>query len=79
MSTIYDRLSELLITKFGVGADEISPDATFNELELDSLALVEIAMAVQEEFGADIDDSELSPKHTMADAVELLTAKGVTV
>jgi acyl carrier protein len=79
MSTVYDRLSNLLITKFGVGAAEIAPDVPLSELELDSLALVEVAMAVQEEFGVDIGESELAPKHTMADAVAVLTGKGVSV
>ncbi|HEX6471598.1 MAG TPA: phosphopantetheine-binding protein [Streptosporangiaceae bacterium] len=79
MTTVYERLSDLLVTKFGVSATEIEPDATFEELELDSLALVEVAMAVQEEFGVDIGDSELTPKHTMTSAVEVLTANGVSV
>jgi acyl carrier protein len=79
MSTVHARLSDLLVSKFGVDAAGISPTATFSDLDLDSLALVEVAVAAQEEFGVDIGDSELTPEHTVADAVDALTAKGVTV
>ena len=77
MDTVYERLSDLLTTKFGVGKDEMQPDALFIDLGLDSLALVELAMTVEGMFGVDMEDAELYPEHTVADAVKLLTSKGV--
>lgn len=79
MSTVYERLTDLLTTRFGVEAAQIEPTAKFIDLDLDSLALVEIVLTAQEEFGVEIDDSELTPTHTLADAVEVLAAKGAAV
>jgi acyl carrier protein len=79
MNAAFSRLSDLLIRKFGVAADEVSPSATFIDLDLDSLALVEIVLAVQEEFGVDVGDSELTPDDTLSAAADLLEAKGVRV
>jgi acyl carrier protein len=77
MNAVYERLSELLIAKFGVGKDEVTPDTMFVDLDLDSLALVELAMAVKEVFGVDMGETELHPENTVADAVKLLTSKGM--
>jgi acyl carrier protein len=76
MNAVYERLSELLTTKFGVGKDEVRPDVSFVDLDLDSLALVELAMVVEGIFGVNMGDSELDPENTVADAVELLASKG---
>ena len=77
MNTVYERLSDLLTSKFGVGKDEMKPDALFIDLGLDSLALVELALTVEGMFGVDMDDAEIDPEHSVADAVKLLTSKGV--
>ena len=77
MSTL-DRLCGILIDYFGVEADEVRPDATFAELDLDSLAIVEFALVAEKEFGILIADDEVTPHATVTDALLLLGAKGVT-
>lgn len=77
--TVFARLSALLIARFGVTAEELTPDVTYAELDLDSLALVEFIVVAEEEFGVPISEDELSPEDTVTDTVELLGAKGVTV
>ena len=79
MTAVYERVSALLTEKFGVPADDIRPDATFEELDLDSLDLVEFAMAAQDELGVEITDDEAADLETLADAVTLLEAKGAKV
>nr|MDT0663707.1 acyl carrier protein [Micromonospora sp. DSM 115978] len=79
MNDVYDRLVKLLTTGFGLRADEVSPELSFNDLELDSLALVELAMTAQEEFGVKISDDELSPQDTVAQAVEIIQGKAVRI
>lgn len=79
MSAVYDRVKELLVDKFGVPEDEIRPDATFEELDLDSLDLVEFALAAEEDLGVRISDDEAEDLSTLADAVALLESKGAKV
>lgn len=79
MSAVYDRVADLLADKFGVPKDDISPEATFEDLDLDSLDLVEFAMAAEEELGVRISDEEAEDLDTLQDTVNLLQSKGATV
>lgn len=73
----FSRLSAILTTYFGVEESEVRPDATFAELDLDSLAIVEFALVAEKEFGVAIGEDEVSPHATVTDALALLGAKGV--
>ena len=75
MSDTYDRVSTLLVDRLGVPAEDISADAAFAELDLDSLDLVEFALAAEETFGVAISDDEAEGLRTVGDAVQLLEAK----
>jgi acyl carrier protein len=80
--SIYPKLVVLLAGTCGLEQEEIAPEITFADLELDSLALVEFAMAVQAEFGVPVSDDELSVDATVASAAVLVDAKlakGLTV
>jgi len=79
MNAIFDRVSELLVEKFGVPAEQISPEATFEDLDLDSLDLVEFALAAEEDLGVRITDDEAAELETLADTVTLLEQKGAKV
>jgi acyl carrier protein len=78
-SAVYDKVKELLINKFGVDEEEISPEATFSDLDLDSLDLVEFALAAEEEMGVRISDEEAEQLDTLNDTVKLLEQKGAKV
>ncbi|MGH8908088.1 MAG: acyl carrier protein [Egibacteraceae bacterium] len=77
--TVYDRVAKLLADKFGVPADDITPEATFEDLDLDSLDLVEFALAAEEDLGVRISDEEAAGLETLADTVKLLEHKGAVV
>jgi acyl carrier protein len=79
VSAVYDRVKDMLVDKFGVPEEDIRPDATFEELDLDSLDLVEFALAAEEELGVRISDEEAEDLETLEDAVKLLEAKGAEV
>lgn len=79
MANVYDRVKGLLVDKFGVPEDDISPEATFEDLDLDSLDLVEFALAAEEELGVRISDEEAEDLETLQDTVKLLESKGATV
>ncbi|MFN2556021.1 MAG: acyl carrier protein [Nitriliruptorales bacterium] len=72
---IYANVERILTGTFQVPADEVSPDATFESLELDSLDLVELTLAVEEELGVKIEDEEMEQIRTVRDSVDLIAAK----
>lgn len=79
MATVYDKVKELLVDKFGVDEEEVSPEATFEDLDLDSLDLVEFALAAEDELGVRITDEEAEQLDTLDDTVKLLEEKGAKV
>ena len=79
MATVYDKVKELLVDKFGVEEEEVSPEATFEDLDLDSLDLVEFALAAEDELGVRISDEEAEQLETLNDTVKLLEEKGAKV
>jgi acyl carrier protein len=79
MSAVYDRVKELLVDKFGVPEEDIKPESTFEELDLDSLDLVEFALAAEEELGVRISDDEAEDLETLQETVALLESKGAKV
>lgn len=72
MATMYDKLAELLVTRFDVDVEEIRPDVTFEDLEMDSLFLVELLVVVQTELGVKIDEDMASPRDTIGRVAELI-------
>lgn len=78
-SPVHDRVVKILVDNFGVDANAVSSDATFEDLDLDSLDLVEFALAAEEELGVRIEDEEAEGLETLGAAVKLLEDKGATV
>lgn len=76
MSALHDRVAKMLVDEFGVDADAISPTATLEELDLDSLDLVEFGQLVEDEMGVVISDEEAESLKTVGDTVTLLESKG---
>jgi acyl carrier protein len=74
-STHYETVERILVDTFGVSEDQVGPDATFESLDLDSLDVVELTLAVEEETGVAIEDEELEGVRTVADAVKLIDEK----
>ena len=79
MATVYDKVKQLLVDKFGVEEGDISPSATFEDLDLDSLDLVEFALATEDELGVRITDEEAEQLDNLDDTVKLLEEKGAKV
>jgi acyl carrier protein len=74
MDTYTDVIIRLMTERFGIPAD-VQPDATFAELAFDSLALLALALAVEEELGLIIEQDELTTDHTVTTTAELLASK----
>ena len=73
---IFEKISALLAEQFGVEADSITMDTSFEDLGADSLDIVELTMAVEEEFDLEsMDEDDLSGVATVADLVRYLKSK----
>ena len=68
-------LAEVLEEVSGVPADKVTREATFeNDLEVDSLTMVEVVVACEERFGVRIPDEALESLKTVGDALDFITA-----
>lgn len=73
MSSVADRVKEIIVEQLGVNQDQVVEDAKFVEdLGADSLDTVELVMALEEEFGAEIPDEEAEKLTTVGDAVKYI-------
>ena len=67
-------LGEIIDEIAGVPADEVTPDKTFvDDLDIDSLSMVEIAVAAQDKFGVEIPDDQLKDLTTVQDVVNYVS------
>ncbi|WP_043262875.1 phosphopantetheine-binding protein [Streptomyces sp. CT34] len=74
-TTLYDHLAHCLTTKFRVDPAAVRPQATFDSLDLDSLARLEFLLTLEDDFHVDIDEEEAAAVTTVAAAVDLLERK----
>ncbi len=69
-SDVFERVKAIIMDQLGVDEDKVTPEARFREdLEADSLDLVELIMAFEEEFGGEISDEEAQNITTVGEAV----------
>jgi acyl carrier protein len=84
LPTVYDRIKDIVVDKLGVEEGDINEGASFvDDLGADSLDLVELIMAFEEEFSTDgqaveISDDDAGNLNTIKDAVEYLKGKGAS-
>ena len=63
------------LEEFGAEPDQISADAEFEALDIDSLDLVELAQIVEDEFGVELDGDSVKDVKTVGDVIDLVVAK----
>ncbi|MBW5420067.1 acyl carrier protein [Streptomyces sp. BG9H] len=69
---MYESVKSLLTDEFKISEDRIAPDATLEDLGLDSLASVEFALALEKGFGVEITDDEVVELERLDRIVELV-------
>jgi acyl carrier protein len=68
-----ERLKKIIAEQLSVSEDEVTPEANFiDDLNADSLDLVELIMSLEEEFGIEISEEEAEKIHTVGDAIEYI-------
>ena len=77
MEAISNTMQDLIAEQFAIDADEISMDSSFvDDLGADSVDLVELVMAMEEEFDiGEIDEEDLAGLKTVGDCVRYLNSK----
>ncbi|MBE5039038.1 acyl carrier protein [Oscillospiraceae bacterium DSM 107454] len=76
MMDIFEKVKEITVEQLGVEEDAVTMDASFiNDLEADSLDIVELMMALEEEFDIEIPDEDAEKIATVSDAVEYIKDK----
>ena len=70
---VADKVKSIIVEQLGVDADEVTNDASFtDDLGADSLDIVELVMAFEEEFGIEIPDEEAEKISNVSEAVEYI-------
>ena len=76
MSDTQERVTVIIVDLLGVDAEQVVPAARFREdLEADSLDLVELIMAFEEEFNGEISDEEAQKITTVGEAVDYINER----
>lgn len=70
---VFDRIRDIVVEELGVEPEEVTPEASFlDDLGADSLDIVELIMAFEEEFDLEIPDEEAENISTVQDVVEYI-------
>lgn len=67
---VYEKVKAIVIDQLGVDEEEVTPTTSFQALNADSLDIVELVMALEEEFNLDIADEEVENIRSIADVVK---------
>jgi acyl carrier protein len=69
----YERLKKIVVEQLGVDEADVKPEASFvDDLNADSLDLVELIMSLEEEFGVEISDEDAEKIKSVGDAQEYI-------
>ena len=74
--SVLERVTKLVVEQLDVKPEEVKPEASFtDDLGADSLDVVELVMAFEEEFSVDIPDEDVEKITTVGTAVDYISAK----
>ena len=72
------KITSIIVEQLGVEADKVKPEASFiDDLGADSLDIVELVMAIEEEFDIEVPDEEAEKLKTVQDVASYLEGKGL--
>ena len=76
VNEVFEKVKNLFVEELGIDAEKVTMEAKLEEdLDIDSLGIVEVVMAFEDEFEIEIDDEELTDVGTVGQAVNLLHSK----
>jgi len=75
MASVEEKVKHIIVEQLGVDEDEVKPDASFvDDLGADSLDVVELVMALEEEFEMEISDEDAEKLSSVKQAIEYIEA-----
>jgi acyl carrier protein len=83
LATVFERVRKIIVEQLGVDEDQVTPSASFvDDLNADSLDLVELIMSLEEEFTKEgspleISDEDAEKIVTVQDAIDYIKDKGI--
>lgn len=78
MHEIEQRISQILVRHFGIAEEKITPAASFREdMAADSLDLLDLTLAIEEEFGIEVDDRVAEEIHTVGELLDFVRSQPV--
>lgn len=75
MSAIFEKIRSIVVDQLDVEETQVTMDTTFEALDADSLDVVELVMALEEEFGIEIPDEDAEKLVNVKAAVDYVTQK----
>lgn len=75
---MFETLKEMLVSKLKVAPEQVTPEATREDVELDSLAVVELSLLLEKELGLQISDDELLEAPTIRDMADLMAERSAS-
>lgn len=69
---IFEKVKTIIAEQLGVAEEELAPETSFEDLNADSLDIVELIMALEEEFDLEIPDEEAEKIQTVGEIVEYI-------
>ena len=74
--TVEQKVTDIIVEQLGVNPEQVTPKASFIEdLGADSLDIVELVMAFEEEFGVEVPDEEAEKLQTVQDVIDYIKDK----
>jgi acyl carrier protein len=71
--SVQDKVVGIIVENLGVAADQVTPDKSFEALGADSLAVVELVMALEDEFDIEVEESVASELKTVQSCIDYIT------
>jgi acyl carrier protein len=70
----FEDLKRILVDRVGLNEEDVrnEPSATFDEMGLDSLAFVEVQLAMEQDYGLTVTDEDAENIHTVGEAIEFV-------
>lgn len=72
---VFEKVAQIISDQLGMDVNEITMDTGFDEINADSLELVGVIMAVEQEFNIEVDDEDIEKIKSVGDVVEYINNK----
>ncbi|MFO7951881.1 MAG: acyl carrier protein [Bacillota bacterium] len=73
--SVEDKIKKIISDQLEVAIDKLSAETTFEDIDADSLDIVELVMALEEEFDLEISDQEIENVKSVGDVVKYIESK----